>query len=156
MQPGQFPLVAALDRYGSMSVNDASRALGISQPATTRAVSEAIKVGLVASGHSETDKRYRELSLTPLGQECVAEMKRSMWPRVASAARQITQGMAAEFLSCIEEIEQRLSQKSMLDRVRGNTLSIVPYSDELAQHFHDINIEWLEEKIAIEPRDSEV
>lgn len=31
VQPGQFPLIAALDRYGPMTINDAAQVLGISQ-----------------------------------------------------------------------------------------------------------------------------
>ncbi len=156
LQPGQFPLIAALDRYGPMSVNSAAEILGISQPATTRAVSEAVKMGLVASGLSEKDKRFRELSLTDQGRKSVERMKRSMWPHVSGAARGLTKNLPGDFLECINEIEQRLSERPMLDRVRANTLSIVPFANELAPDFHDINTEWIEAMFTIEPHDREV
>jgi ribosomal protein S18 acetylase RimI-like enzyme len=44
----------------------------------------------------------------------------------------------------------------MLERVRANTLSVVPYAEELANHFHDINVEWIEAMFTIEPHDREV
>ena len=156
LQPGQFPLVAALDRYGPMTVNEAANVLGISQPATTRAVAEAVKTGLVASGLSERDKRFREVSLTAQGRNSLERMKRTMWPRVAGAARALTQDLPGGFLECISEIEERLLERPMLKRVRANTLSIVPYAENLANHFHDINIEWIEAMFTIEPHDRQV
>ena len=156
LQPGQFPLIAALDRYGPMTVNMAAEILGISQPATTRAVSEAVKTGMVASGLSATDKRFRELSLTDQGRASVERMKRSMWPRVSGAARGLTKDIPGDFLGCIGEIEKRLSERPMLERVRANTLSILPYSEELARDFHDINVEWIEDMFTIEPHDRDV
>lgn len=156
MQPGQFPLIAALDRYGPMSVNDAAEILGISQPAATRAVSESVKNGLVTSGPGQDDKRFRELSLTELGRSTVTDMKRSMWPRVEAAACDLTRGLSGDFLDSITEIESRLLEQSMLARVRANTLSILPFSDALAPHFQEINLEWIEAMFTVEPHDREV
>lgn len=156
LQQGQFPLIAALDRYGSMTVNDAAAAIGISQPAATRAVSEAVKAGLVSSGLSESDRRYREVALTERGRQCVQDMKRDMWPRVEAAARSLTKGLRGDFLESIRQIEMRLADESMLERVRRNTLSIVPYSDDLSQEFFDINAEWIEAMFLLEPHDEEV
>ncbi|MEL7311545.1 MAG: bifunctional helix-turn-helix transcriptional regulator/GNAT family N-acetyltransferase [Pseudomonadota bacterium] len=156
VQPGQFPLIAALDRYGPMTVNDAAEVIGVSQPAATRAVSEATKAGLVTSTAAENDRRVREVSLTASGRDCVARMKRSMWPRVDAAARRLTHELPNDFLEALLEIEQRLADTSMLDRVQNNSLSILAYSDELAQHFHDINLEWIEAMFVVEPHDQEV
>jgi ribosomal protein S18 acetylase RimI-like enzyme len=35
-------------------------------------------------------------------------------------------------------------------------LEIIPYRQELAQHFKDLNITWLEKYFAVEPKDKEV
>ncbi|MEM7706851.1 MAG: GNAT family N-acetyltransferase [Pseudomonadota bacterium] len=156
LQPGQFPLVAALDRYGPMSVNDAAEVLGISQPATTRAVAEATKSGLVASAPGEHDKRFRQLSLTELGRGSVSRMKQSMWLRVDAAARSLTTGLSGDFLNSVAEIERRLDENSMLDRVQANTLTIEPYADHHARDFHDINVEWIKDMFTIEPHDQNV
>ncbi len=156
LQIGQFPLIAALDRYGPMSVNAAAAALGISQPATTRAINEAIKSGLVISHSLERDKRRRELSLTPLGRDCIARLKSTMWPRVEAAARQLTKDTSGTFLDHIDQIERRLKEASMYERVSAIDLSIVDFSDELAHHFHDINLEWIETMFTLEPHDEDV
>ena len=36
IQPAQFPLLAAIDRYGPLTIGDAAAVLGVSQPAATR------------------------------------------------------------------------------------------------------------------------
>ncbi|MEL7022312.1 MAG: bifunctional helix-turn-helix transcriptional regulator/GNAT family N-acetyltransferase [Pseudomonadota bacterium] len=156
VQPGQFPLIAALDRYGPMTVNDAAEVIGVSQPAATRAVSEATKAGIVTSAAAENDRRFRQVSLTEAGRDCVARMKRSMWPRVEAAARGLTHDLPNDFLAALSEIEQRMAHTTMLERVRANGLSIQPYTDELAQHFHDINLEWIQAMFVVEPHDQEV
>lgn len=156
LQQGQFALIAALDRYGSMTVNDAAAVIGISQPAATRAVAEAVKAELVSSGLSESDRRYREVALTERGRQCVQDMKQGMWPRVEAAARSLTRGLSGDFLESMGEIENRLANESMLERVRRNTLSVVPYSDDLSQQFFDINAEWIEDMFLLEPHDEEV
>lgn len=79
-----------------------------------------------------------------------------MWPRVEAAARGLTQDLPPDFLDGLHELEQRLAATSMLARVRANRLSILPYSDNLAQHFHDINLEWIEAMFTVEPHDQEV
>ncbi|MEM6639717.1 MAG: bifunctional helix-turn-helix transcriptional regulator/GNAT family N-acetyltransferase [Pseudomonadota bacterium] len=156
LQPGQFPLIAALDRYGPMTINDAVAVLGISQPATTRAVSELVKAGLVASDTSDEDKRVRTVSLTKKGRASVADLKQVMWPRVEMAARQMTRGTDSDFLTSIAEVESQLKSASMVDRVRANTLRILPFTDELADAFKDINTEWLEAMFSVEPKDKKV
>jgi DNA-binding MarR family transcriptional regulator len=47
IQPGQFPLLAALDRLGPLSVGHAVEALGVSQPAVTRNLAGLVTLGLV-------------------------------------------------------------------------------------------------------------
>lgn len=154
--PGQFPLVAALDRYGPMSVNDAAATLGISQPAATRAAAEATKVGLVEARSAADDRRFRTLSLTARGRERVAELKRSNWPRVEAAARELLDGFADELLAHLATLEARLEERSLRDRYDRVSLRIVPYREELAGAFLDINREWIESMYSMEPHDREV
>src|SRR6476469_7891393 len=63
LQPGQMPLLAALDR-GPLTVGQLVDAVGASQPGVTRAVGQLVSLGLVGSVRGE-DQRQRTLSLTP-------------------------------------------------------------------------------------------
>ncbi len=156
VQPGQFPLIAALDRYGGLSVNRAAEVLGVSQPAITRAANELIKANLVSSAAGEKDKRQRDLALTDEGVACVARLKRKMWPRVEAAAVEAFSGLSGDFLDQIAEIESRLAVRSIYQRVSANTLEVLPYDQSLARHFHDINAEWVEDMFVLEDHDRHV
>ncbi|MEM8712261.1 MAG: helix-turn-helix domain-containing GNAT family N-acetyltransferase, partial [Planctomycetota bacterium] len=151
--PGQFPLVAALDRYGPMTVNDAASAIGVSQPVATRAAAEASRVGLVEAVANPEDRRFRTLTLTERGQERVADLKLSNWPRVEAAARGLLAGFGEEFLECVAALESRLEEQSLRDRYERLPFRIVPYRDELAPEFLVITREWIEAMDTVEPHD---
>lgn len=156
LPPGQFPLIAALDRYGPMTVNDAAAALGVSQPAATRAASEAVKCGLVESESPASDRRVRRLSLTDFGAESVARMKFEMWPRMEAAARALTRGASGQLLRDLAVIEDRLAERSLLDRYADHALRIVDYTDALAPAFLRINRQWIDEMFTMEAHDRHV
>ncbi|MEM8712540.1 MAG: GNAT family N-acetyltransferase [Planctomycetota bacterium] len=153
---GQFPLIAALDRHGPLTVGDAAATLGISQPAATRAATEAAKAGYIESSAGEGDRRIRRLSLTSSGRQSVAEMKLTMWPRVDAVARELTKGIHGDLLSSITALEGRLAERGLLERYRDKRLSVVPFSDELAPHFARINTEWIESMFSLEDEDRRV
>ncbi|MEL6473101.1 MAG: bifunctional helix-turn-helix transcriptional regulator/GNAT family N-acetyltransferase [Pseudomonadota bacterium] len=156
LQPGQFPLVAALDRYGAMTVNEAVDVLGVSQPAVTRAASELVKSGLVSSTPSTEDKRLRVLDLTSEGRAAVARMKVGMWTRVEAAARDVFGGLGGDFLDQVSAVERRLSERPMASRVLSQAIELVDYSDDIAHVFHDINAEWIEDMFVLEDHDRHV
>ena len=54
-----FPLLAALDRLGPLSVGELSQAVGVSQPVVTRSLRGLEDDGLVQSEVSEGDRRVR-------------------------------------------------------------------------------------------------
>ena len=50
VQPGQYPLLATIEANGPQTVSALARALGMSQPAATKAVERLRRAGLVAGG----------------------------------------------------------------------------------------------------------
>jgi DNA-binding MarR family transcriptional regulator len=80
-----FPLLAALDRLGTLSVGGISQALGTSQPGVTRQLARLQAIDLVTSAPSPTDQRQRASALTKSGRQLVARAKRSTWPAVEAA-----------------------------------------------------------------------
>src|SRR5215470_11230440 len=63
IQPSHFPLLAALDRYGPLTVSEAVEALGVSQPAVTRSLAGVVELGLVETRAAETDRRVKQIAL---------------------------------------------------------------------------------------------
>lgn len=156
IQPGQFPLLAALDRYGPLTVNQAVEVLGVSQPAVTRAASELVKAGLAQSTPSTVDKRQKTIALSADGRAAVVRMTEGMWPRVEAAARALCAGVDGDFLSAITAVERGVAERSLADRVLNRDLEIVAFRDSLAETFYDINAEWIAAMFVLEPHDEHV
>jgi DNA-binding MarR family transcriptional regulator len=154
-QPSHFPLLAALDRYGPLTVSDAVSALGVSQPAVTRSLVGLVDMGLAETTVSEADRRQKSISLTLAGGEAVARMKRDVWPHVARAAEELAAGPDANLLDQIAWIEAAFDEKSLSERAADGH-AIIEFSDDLAATFYTINEEWISEMFALEDTDREI
>lgn len=164
IQPAQFPLLAALDRYGPLSVNDAAAALGVSQPAVTRTAASLVELGLVEGTRSDTDLRQKALSLSPAGRDLMASAKSGLWPRVQTAATDLCADLSGPLLGQLAALERRLDDVSFERRVRSaqvpsqvrSSLAIREYTDDLAVRFHEINAEWIEAMFSLEDNDRRI
>lgn len=156
IQPGQFPLLAALERLGPMTVNEAVEAIGVSQPAVTRVASELMKAGLISSTPRDEDRRQRCLALTESGRAALQRLKATMWPRVETAARAVFSNLEGDFLDQLTTVEARLAEAPMVERVRQARPEILTFEDPLAPAFHDINAEWIESMFVLEAHDRHV
>lgn len=164
IQPAQFPLLAAVDRYGPLTINDAAAALGVSQPAATRTAASLVELGLLDEARSETDLRQKALSLTEGGRALMVRAKTTLWPRVDTAMSSLCAGLSGPLLDQIAALERRLDDIPFATRIQqgigvgdaGASLRIREYTDELAGHFHDLNAEWIEAMFSLEENDRRI
>ena len=160
-QPGHFPLMAALDAYGPMTVGEAVDCIGVSQPAITRTQNALINLGFVETRPSSTDQRISLMSLTETGQQLIQSMKQDLWPQVERAARTMCCGPDADLLGNIRQLETAMSVRSLDERVRADRqtsakLSIRAFDDSLAPDFYEITREWVEDMFSLEHKDLEI
>ncbi|HTV51053.1 MAG TPA: bifunctional helix-turn-helix transcriptional regulator/GNAT family N-acetyltransferase [Steroidobacteraceae bacterium] len=159
VQPGHYPLLATLDRYGPLTVGELAEAMQISQPAVTRTLSRLTAIGLVQARRGQRDQRHKSISLSAAGRSALLRSKLLVWPQVEGAVIDMLDGMAAPLLEQIAAIESRLAQRSLSRRalsIPPPALSIRDFSDELAGAFRDINVEWIESMYEVEAADLEV
>ncbi|GGB77542.1 bifunctional helix-turn-helix transcriptional regulator/GNAT family N-acetyltransferase [Henriciella pelagia] len=161
MQPGHFPLFAALHRHGPLTVGEAVDIIGMSQPGITRIHNSLARLGLTRTDTSKEDRRTRTISLTDEGKALIERMERDLWPHIARGAEEACDGVDA--LAMLSRIEAALDEKSLLDRITASRqaalfkdLSIVEYDSSLASTFAEISREWVEEMFKLEPHDIEV
>jgi len=159
IQPAQYPLLAALDRHGPMSVGNLVLATGVSQPGVTRNLARLADAGLIATDAPGADRRRKVVSLTDHGRELMDRSRREVWPHVERAVVELCAEIDPRLTSRIDAVEAALDRKSLdrraLEPVRAG-LEILPFSDELAGAFHDINARWIETMFVLEPTDREV
>jgi len=165
IQPSHFPLLAALDANGPLTVSQAVEALGASQPGVTRTLGALMALDLVSTRRDDTDSRVKLICLTDEGADLVARMKSDLWPLVRASARDLCAGPPADILEQLKRIETALQEKPMEQRVgqyRSNgvpaaqILRLREYEDSLAGDFYDITREWVEGMFRLEPNDVQI
>lgn len=105
----QFPLLAALDRPGGLTVGELAEAVGVSQPGVTRSVSRLAELGLVVVSLEAGDRRRRGVRLTPRGSDVVETARRAIWPHVTAAVVGLCRDLDGPLLGQLGEIEARLA-----------------------------------------------
>jgi DNA-binding MarR family transcriptional regulator/N-acetylglutamate synthase-like GNAT family acetyltransferase len=161
-QPAELALIAALDRFGPLTVSEAVEVLGVSQPAVTRTSAALVERGIVQSENDEADLRQKTLTLTKLGRSVLAKAKATTWPAITASVAAMCAPLQGTLLEQIAGLERQLSERSLearaLDQVakNGDVLAVRDYSDDLAETFYAINEEWISSMFELEEKDREV
>lgn len=108
-----FPLLAALDRLGPLSVGDLSQAVGVSQPVITRSLRGLEDDGLVQSATSAEDRRVRRVGLSRKGRGLVQRAQREAWPAIEAAVAQACAGLKGDLLAQLAALEAALVERPL-------------------------------------------
>ncbi|HRQ64141.1 MAG TPA: MarR family transcriptional regulator [Xanthomonadaceae bacterium] len=114
-----LPLLAALDRHGSLNVGGLTQALGVSQPAVTRLIGKLESDGMVRTLQAAGDLRVRNIELTRAGQALVATAKRTIWPSIDAAVREACTGATGSLLAGLAALEVALASAPLATRVKN-------------------------------------
>ncbi|MFG6467378.1 MarR family winged helix-turn-helix transcriptional regulator [Roseateles sp. BYS87W] len=112
-----FPLLAALDRLGDLSVGELSQAVGVSQPVVTRSLRGLEADGLVESAAVEGDRRVRRIVLSRAGRNLVHRARQEAWPAIEAAVAQACEGLSGPLLAQLAGLEDALAEGSLHHRV---------------------------------------
>lgn len=112
-----FPLLAALDRLGPLSVGELSQAIGVSQPVVTRSLRGLEDDGLVGSETSEEDRRVRRVALSRKGRGLVQRSQREAWPAIEAAVAQACKGLRGDLLAQLAALEEELVRTPLVERM---------------------------------------
>lgn len=159
IQPSHLALLAALDRYGPMSISEAVATVGFSQPAMTRTVAALRAACLITTDQDPGDARAKQIDLTNAGRAILAKTQEHVWPKVSAAVSDLTGGREQELLALLTLFETHLAERSMLQRVT-NPFSLIQVSEtispDLAKAFYDINAAWISAMFKLEQHDVDV
>lgn len=113
LQAGQYPLLAAIDRLGPLSIGELAEALGVTQPGVTRAAGLLADAGYLVARKEKGDQRVRRLSLTPEGAALIARSKTEIWPLIEAAVRETCEGLEGELIDRLDQLEEALQEKPL-------------------------------------------
>ena len=165
VQPAHGPLLAALEKHGTLTVSQCVEALGISQPGVTRSVGALVELGFIAVSRPAEDARQKVLSLTPAGATLVARLRHEFWPQVRRAADELCAGLEGALLDQVAGLEAKLADRSLAKRIFAQ-LDVAPdrpigmsdlilreFDDGLVDDFAALNAEWIEAMFTLEAND---
>ncbi len=158
VQPSHMPLLAALDKFGPMTVSAMVETLGVSQPAVTRNLSALVGLGLVATIIGAKDRRQKTIALTPAGAALLATVKQTIWTQTHQAVEALCAPLTGPLLDQVTALEAALAVTPLETRIAAvpPSLEIVPFSDALAADFERINTEWITAMYTLEATDRDV
>lgn len=113
---GQCPFLAAIDRSGPLTVGGLADAVGVTQPAATRSLSQLSTARLVAIKSASADQRRKEVRLTAKGRRLVERGKRVAWSRIEGAVRDLCDELNGPLLGQLAAIEDGLKERSLATR----------------------------------------
>lgn len=124
MPASHFPLLAALDRLGPLSVGELGQAVGVSQPVVSRSLRSLEAAGLVQSDVGSDDRRVRRIQLSRPGRQLVQRAQRDTWPAIEAAVAEACAPLRGPLLEQLEALEAQLAQAPLLQRAAA--AAIVP------------------------------
>lgn len=159
VQPSHYAPLATLERFGPLTVTELAQALQISQPAVTRTLARLLELKLVETLRLHRDQRHKTVSLTAEGRGVLLRSKLLVWPQVEAAVAEVLHTLPGSLLEHIDALESQLANRPLNERARcvpAPPLSLCEYTDDLADVFRAISVEWIETLYRIEPADLEV
>ena len=119
LQAAQFPFLAAIDRLGPVTVGELADAVGVTQPAATRALAQLSEGGFVEIAQASGDQRCKSITLTRQGRRLVDLGKRDAWPVIEAAVMHLCRGLSGPLLEQLEAIEDGLEELPLDRRTKG-------------------------------------
>ena len=116
LQASQYPLLAAIDWLGPLSIGELAVAVGITQPGATRSLSQLVGLGLCAVRTTPDDQRRKVASLTKKGQRLVDVAKRDVWPQIERAVADLCGDLSGPLLQQLASIEDGLTEAPLIRR----------------------------------------
>ena len=117
LMANQYPILAAIDRAGPMTIGDISRSLGVSQPGVTRSVNALGRNGIVRFESPAEDRRRKVVALSRLGQKIVDSSKSTLWPAIEAELVAICGDTGNSLLRHLDTLETELSKNPLSSRV---------------------------------------
>ena len=117
LQPGQLPLLVAIDEGDRPTVQDLVAALGISQPAVSRTLGGLRRSGLVLLDDDGDDGRVRRPVLTAKARTLLDDLRAKLFPAIAAAATELCEGTG--LLDTLATLEARNRALPFAQRIRG-------------------------------------
>lgn len=159
LKPKWFPVFFVLSRGEAKTITSIAKEIGHSHPSVSNIIKEMVAKGLVKETKDKSDGRRNMVMLSAKGKR-MSDSFSEQCIDVTAAIEQITQQTRNDLWKAIEEWENLLSDKSLLERVKeakkereSKDIKIVPYEPCYQSAFRTLNEEWITAYFRMEEAD---
>ena len=149
LKPKWFPVFFVLSRGEAKTITSIAKEIGHSHPSVSNIIKEMVAKGLVKETKDKSDGRRNMVMLSAKGKR-MSDSFSEQCIDVTAAIEQITQQTRNDLWEAIEEWENLLLDKSLLERVKeakkereSKDIKIVPYEPCYQSAFRTLNEEWI-------------
>ncbi len=162
--PYQMPIFKLISEQDNLTIGEISELLDVTQPAVTQYINSLDQKKLIISKTGKNDKRKKKISLSKQGKIMLSKLI-PIWDIFDQELKILSSNAKNKtLLEHISFIEKELRTESLSSKIlsklkpknRINKLKIISFKEEYAEHFKDLNIEWLEKYFYVEDHDREV
>ena len=162
MKPKWFPVLFVLLGGEAKTITSIAREIGHSHPSVSRIVKEMAEKKLVRETRDKSDERRNVVLLSARGKK-MAEMLSASFMDVEAAIEKLSGQASHDLWRALEEWEDLLSAKSLLQRVKEEKrmrerrdVDIVPYEPRYQSAFKELNEAWIKMYWQVEEADHKV
>ena len=159
LKPKWFPVFFVLSRGEAKTITSIAKEIGHSHPSVSNIIKEMVAKGLVKETKDKSDGRRYMVMLSAKGKR-MSDSFSEQCIDVTAAIEQITQQTRNDLWEAIEEWENLLLDKSLLERVKeakkereSKDIKIVPYEPCYQSAFRTLNEEWITAYFRMEEAD---
>lgn len=149
LKPKWFPVFFVLANGEAMTITSIAKEIGHSHPSVSNIIKEMVAKGLVKETKDKSDGRRNVVMLSAKGKK-ISESFTEQCVDVTAAIERITRQTRNDLWEAIEEWENLLSEKSLLQRVKeekkarnAKDIKIVPYEPCYQSAFKTLTEEWI-------------
>lgn len=162
--PYLFPIFKLIAHKNGITNSKIQSALKYTQPAITQSINKLNNKGYIIYRRDDLDKRKKNVHLSKKGKK-ILELLQPLWQSINIVIRDYTLEPSNSLIEHLNRLENKLETKSfsntIIDHIKMNNtkteiITIVPYKNNYANAFYNLNIEWLQSFFYVEPYDEEV
>jgi len=158
--PYLFPAFHAIANLELSTNTELCEALFTSQPAVTQTINKLLSKGLIAQQIDPVDKRKKVIRLSKKGEQLHQDLQ-PLWNIFDASVKEFTILPADSLLQHLTLFETSIKngdfKQSIMEKINSEKgITIVPFKNQHATPFYDLNIEWLETYFYVEDYDREV
>lgn len=156
-----FPILRLLSDEGPQTVGAIAAAIGQTHSAVSQHADKLVREGWLHSVADETDRRRRQLALTPKAQAAIRDA-RPVWRALVEVLGERCRAANVDILGALDAFE-RVLDDTLAEAIAARTtevdrdaVRIVAFDPALAEHFYRLNAEWLRKYFYLEEIDHRV